>query len=116
MGAIKNYLQIECQCTASQMETILKTVAGHINVSQICEIEDFDDVICGVRVCVEFDKYFEKVEIKVSEILDNDYDLLYGDTAVFTSRLREFINEYNRNANEAYLQAMEIQNDRYTYA
>ena len=50
MGALK----IDCYCNEKQMASLVKAVTGHLYESDRSEIPDFDDVICGVRVCVEF--------------------------------------------------------------
>lgn len=110
MGALK----IDCYCNEKQMASLVKAVTGHLYESDRSEIPDFDDVINGVRVCVEFETYMDTVQLKTSEVLDGDWDLLYEDSAVLTSRLRAIVDEYNRNENEACEQSREILSDRYT--
>jgi hypothetical protein len=110
MGALK----IDCYCNEKQMTDLVKAVTSHLYNSDRSEISDFDDVINGVRVCVEFDTYMDTVQLKVSEILDEDWDLLYEDSAVLTSRLRSVVNEYNRNERDACEQSRAISSDRYT--
>lgn len=108
MGALK----IDCYCNEKQMASLVKAVTGHLYESD--RSDDFDDVICGVRVCVEFETFMDAVQLKTSEVLDSDWDLLYEDSAVLTSRLRAIVDEYNRNESEACEQSRDILSDRYT--
>ncbi len=108
MGALK----IDCYCNEKQMEKIVNMVVDHLNSSDRTEISDFDDVIDELRVCVEFDTYMDKVCIKTSEVLDNDWDLLDEDTAVLASRLKSVLKDYNRNRQEALCQAHHVLNDQ----
>jgi len=107
MGA----LRINCYCNESQMTSIVNTVTSHLHNFDSSDIPDFDDVIDDIRVCVEFDSYPGAVFVETSEILNADWDVLYEDTAVLTSRLKEIVSDYNRSNNEAYSQAMEIRKD-----
>jgi len=109
MGALK----IDCYCNERQMEKIVSMVAEHLADSDRGDISDFDDVVGDVRVCVEFDAYLDAVSLKASEILDNDWDLLYEDSAVFTSRLRAVVDEYNRSQKDYRYQAHHILPDEY---
>ena len=107
MGA----LQINCYCNESQMTSIVNAVSSHLYNSDSSNISDFDDTIGGVRVCIEFDSYPDTVFVKTAEIFNADWDVLYEDTAVLTSRLKDIVSDYNRNSNEAYSQALEIRKD-----
>ncbi len=109
MGALK----IDCYCNEKQMEEIVRMVSGHIGDSDKGDIADFDDVVGDVRVCVEFDTYLDGISLKVSEVLDSDWDLLYEDTAVLTSRLRNVVDEYNKSNREIACQAHHIVQDRW---
>ena len=104
MGALK----IDCYCNERQMEKIVTLVAEHLSDSDKGDIADFDDVVGDVRVCVEFEAYMDTVQLKTSEILDNDWDLLYEDSAVFTSRLRTVVSEYNRTQKDFRYQAHHV--------
>lgn len=112
MGALK----IDCYCNEKQMEKMVKMVANHLNDADRREIHDFDDIIGEVRVCVEFDNYMDSVRIKNAEVLDNEWDLLYEDSAVLTSRLRGIVHEYNRNAAESAYQAHHVLKDRWSFS
>lgn len=112
MGALK----IDCHCNETQMDNIVNAVLRHINNSDRSDIPDFDDTIGDVRVCVEFDSYLDLVGIRSSEILDSDWDLLYEDTAVFTSRLRSVVYDINNISKEATAQGIEILKDQMEYA
>lgn len=108
MGALK----INCYCTEKQMENIINKVVSHLNESELYDIPDFDEVYNNVRICLEFECFNNEVILKQSEILDSDWDLLYEDTAVLTSRLREYINDFNRNAKEGIIQSHHIKQDQ----
>lgn len=110
MGALK----IDCYCDEKQMAGLVKAVTSHLYDSDRSEIADFDDVISNVRVCVAFDTYMDTVQLKTSEVLDNDWDLLYEDSAVLTSRLRNVVNNYNCSEHEACEQSRAVRDDRYT--
>jgi len=108
-------LKINCQLSESQMTAILKEVERKLYATTPKEIEDFDDEMHGVRVCVDYSEFLDKVSIKASEILNSDWDVLYEDTAVFTSRLRIIVDSYNRENEQSYRQALEIQNDQRSF-
>jgi len=110
MGALK----IDCYCDEKQMANLVKAVTSHLYDSDRSEISDFDDVINGVRVCVEFDTYMDMIQLKTSEILDEDWDLLYEDSAVLTSRLRSVVNHYNRSEQDVCEQSRVIRYEKYT--
>ena len=112
MGALK----IDCHCNETQMSNIVNSVLRHINNSDRREIPDFDDTIGYVRVCVEFDSYLDIVSIRSSEVLNSDWDLLYEDTAVFTSRLNRLVEDLNNRSKEATKQGFEILKDKMEYA
>jgi len=109
MGALK----IDCYCSENQMEKIVGMIARHLTDADRSEIADFDDVVGNIRVCVEFETHMDTVSVKASEILDSDWDLLYEDSAVFTSRLRTVIDEYNRSQNDYKCQAHHVLQDRW---
>lgn len=113
MGALKNYLPIECYCSEAQMNKIVKSVTDHIHDSHASDISDIDDSVGNLRVCVEFESYMDKIEIKTSEILDSEWEVLYGDSAVLTSRLRSMITDYNRGNKELRKQSLDIRTDYY---
>lgn len=108
MGALK----IDCYCDEHQMKKIVDTVTEHLSDSGRYNIANFDDQIGDVRVCVEFDTYMDTVKLKVSEVLDSDWDLLYEDTAVLTSRLRSVLTDYNKDNKEIRYQAHHVLKDR----
>ncbi|MDU1892241.1 MAG: hypothetical protein E6767_16275 [Dysgonomonas sp.] len=108
MGALK----IDCYCNENQMSNILSLLTKHLSDADRYGIDDFDDVIDDLRVCVEFETYMDTIRLKTSEILDSDWEILYEDTAVFTSRLRSIVDGYNKNRKEAIYQAHHIINDR----
>lgn len=113
MGALRNYLPIECYCSEAQMKKIVKAITTHIHDSHPSDISDFDDSFGDVRVCVDFEPYMDKLEIKAAEVLDNDWDLLYGDSAVLTSRLNPILKDHNRGQKELYKQASDLMQERY---
>lgn len=112
MGALK----IDCHCNETQMSNIVNSVLRHINNSDRREIPDFDDTIGDVRVCAEFDSYLDIVSIRSSEVLNSDWDLLFEDTAVFTSRLNRLVEDLNDRSKEATRQGFEILKDQMEYA
>ena len=112
MGALKR----DCHCNETQMSNIVNSVLRHINNSDRREIPDIDDTIGYVRVCVEFDSYLDIVSIRSSEVLNSDWDLLYEDTAVFTSRLNRLVEDLNNRSKEATKQGFEILKDKMEYA
>lgn len=111
MGALK----IDCYCNEKQMSNIIKTVTTHLYDSDRSEVTDIDDMIDDVRFCVEFETYMDTVRLKSSEVLDEDWGVLYEDTAVLTSRLRNVLSDFNRNDKDARRQAREIRRDQYAY-
>lgn len=112
MGALRNYLPIECYCSEKQMDKIVSAITTHIYDSHVTDISDFDDSFDDIRVCVEFEPYLDKLGLKTAEVLDNDWDLLYGDSAVLTSRLRTILRDYNKESREIYRQSMDILEDQ----
>ncbi|WP_029902210.1 hypothetical protein [Prevotella sp. 10(H)] len=108
MGALK----IDCYCDEQQMENILKRIVCHLNDASVNEVSDFDDMIGNVRVCIEFETHMDTVQIKFSEVLDSDWNILFEDSAVLTSRLKPLLKEHNRNHREAFAQAHHIIGDR----
>ncbi|MFV0419336.1 MAG: hypothetical protein ACK5KT_11470 [Dysgonomonas sp.] len=113
MGALRNYLPIECYCSEALMNKIVKAITMHIHDSHVNDISDFDDSFSNVRVCVDFEPYMDKLEIKAAEVLDSEWDLLYGDSAVLTSRLRAVLKDHNRGQKELHRQASDFMQERY---
>lgn len=112
MGALK----IDCHCNETQMSNIVNSVLRHINNSDRRNIEDYDDIIGDVRVFVEFDSCLDNVSIRSSEVLNSDWEPLYEDTAVFTSRLKGLLKDLNERSKEATRQGFEILKDQMEYA
>lgn len=108
MGALK----IDCYCSEVEMNKILKHVIDHIDRCLDGEVADIDEVIGDIRLCVDFDCYMDELRVKASEILDSDWDQLYEDTAVLTSRLKPVIESINRNNKESIAQCWQIRNDQ----
>lgn len=113
MGALRNYLPIECYCSEAKMNKIVKAITAHINDSQVSDISDFDDSFGDLRVCVDFEPYMDKLEIKAAEILNRDWELLYGDSAVLTSRLNPILKDYNREQKELHEQDSDFMQEGY---
>jgi hypothetical protein len=114
MGALK----INCFLDEIQMDDILKYVGTSINNSDIYDIEEIQEELFGVIVCVRFIYDFDPVNPEMtilgvgeSLILDDDWDELYEDTAVFTSRLKEIVSFYNKRRRAALKQGMQIMDD-----
>lgn len=114
MAALKNYLPIECYCTENQMKRILSTVTRHIYDFGTDDIQDFDDTVGDTRIYVEFDRFMNTLQAKTAEVLDADWVILEEDSAVFSSRLRKIISEYNLNETEALHRALSIASE-YTH-
>lgn len=112
MGALRNILPIECYCSEKQMSAIVKDITRHLYDSDHLSLSDFDDVIGNIRVCIEFETYLDKVELKSVAVLDSDWDEFYEDTAVLTSRLNSIIKDYNKRHKELTSQSEDIFNDR----
>lgn len=108
MGALK----INCYCSETQMSNIVKEVTAHLSKYDGYDISDYDNTIDGIRVYVEFESYLDTLHLKTSEILDNDWELLYEDTAVFTSRMKSIVDDYNRENKEGIFQSEEIYKDQ----
>ena len=108
MGA----LQINCYLSESQIASILKEVECKLYAATPKDIDDFDDEIHGVCVLIDYSKFLDDVSIETSEILNSDWEILYEDTAVFTSRLKGIIDDYNQLNKESYRQSLEIRNDQ----
>lgn len=109
MGALK----IDCYCSEAQMEQILKLVKKHIDQHAGDETPDIDELVGDVRICIDFENYMDELRISASEILDSDWDVLYEDTAVLTSRLKPLIEAYNTDNMGLATQSAEIRHDRY---
>jgi hypothetical protein len=112
MGALRNILPIECYCSEKQMSAIVKDVTRHLYDSDRLSLSDFDDMIGNVRVCIEFEVYLDKVELKSVAVLDSDWDEFYEDTAVLTSRLNSIVKDYNKGQRELVSQSQDIFGDR----
>ena len=112
MGALK----IDCYCNDTQMSNIVNAISRHIDNSDRRNIEDYDDIIGDVRVFVEFNVYMDEFRIIKSEILNDDWDLLYEDTAVLTSRLNNLVKHLEDRSKEATSQGLEILKDQREYA
>lgn len=112
MGALKNILPIECYCSEKQMSAIVKEVTRHLYDSDRLSLADFDDMIGNVRVCVEFEVFLDKVDIKTVAVLDHHWDELYEDTAVLTSRLSSLMRDYNSGYRELESQSRDILDER----
>lgn len=97
MGALK----IDCYCNERQMRGLVKLVADYLNMVDRSALTDIDEEVDGVRLCVEFEIYMDEICLKNSEVLDDDWEVLYEDTAVLTSRLKAVVKAYNRNYEEA---------------
>lgn len=109
MGALK----INCYCDCNQMDNALSMVSSHLENCDLRELSDIDIELDEIRICVDFNVYMDSVKLKGAEILDRDWDLLYEDTAVFTSRLKHILETYNNDRQSALEQAYEIINDRF---
>lgn len=112
MGALRNILPIECYCSEKQMSAIVKEITSHLYDSDRLSLADFDDMIGNIRVCIEFEVYLDKVELKSVAVLDSDWDEFYEDTAVLTSRLNSIVKDYNISQKELISQSTDIFNDR----
>ena len=108
MGALK----IDCYCSEVQMEKVLKVVTNHINQHQDDEIPNIDDLVDDIRICIDFENYMNKIQIAAADILDWDWEPLYEDTAVLTSRLKTIVEAYNNDNVGLINQAKEIRKDR----
>ncbi len=106
-----NKLSIDCFLTEKQMNDIVKEVVKHISDSDIYGILDFDDIINGVRVSVRLVTYLSEIHISLSEILNNDWDLMESETAVFKQRLSYQIDSINEQNKQSIAQSMDITND-----
>lgn len=105
-------LKIDCFCDEVQMDKLTGYISEYLYNTDRLSIEDIDEEHDGVRICVEFDIFMDKVRLKNAEILNEEWDLLYEDSVVFTSRIRKILetyNEYNRNMRK---QAIQIRNDK----
>lgn len=126
-----NALQINCYCNEEQMQIIIDRVLDFISIHDIKDIPDFDNTVEGVRVCVDFDcllgklsireRYFDVFDNEIgrnrrikqlgAEILDTDWDTLYEDTAVFSSRLKVELEKLNIENEKRNRKALEIAQD-----
>lgn len=105
-------LKINCYCDEKQMENIIGHIAGYLYSTDRNSLSDIDEEIDGMRVCVYFEVFMDIVKLKSSEVLDDDWDTLYEDSAVLTSRLRAMLEDYNKDCSESVRQARQIRNDQ----
>lgn len=109
-------LKINCQLSELEISDILEDVERKLYANNPVDIQDYDDEIHNVRIYVEYDCYLDTISIKTSEILNSDWEVLYEDTAVFTSRLKVIVDNYNQENLQLYNQSVEVQNDRREYS
>lgn len=90
-------LQIECFLNEDQLSALTDFVSKHLHTSERSEMDDIDTCLegIGIRLCVEFEIYLERIEIKQAEILDEDWNLIDADSAVLRSRLKNIVEVYN---------------------
>lgn len=108
MGALK----ILCYCDEMQMERLVDRIADHLSASSHTDIENIDETIGNLRLCVDFEVFMDKLGITSAEVLDSEWDVLYEDTCVLNSRLRPIIDEYNRSRKYLYRQARDIRSEQ----
>jgi len=104
MGALK----INCYCDEDQMNCLVDQIINHINISDVWSLSDIDQPFDNLMISVRFDVFMNMVRLKNAEVLDADWDLLYEDSAVLTSRLKSFLNDYNVMNRLSNLQAKQI--------
>lgn len=107
-------LKIDCYCSESIMEHAVSLVVNHLENSDINELGDVDEEFGDIRICADFNIYMDTIKLKSAEILDSDWDLLYEDTAVFTSRLKTVLESYNTARKAILKQAYELHSDQLT--
>lgn len=105
-------LKLNCFCDEVQMNKIVWHVTDCLCSGDLESLSDIDEEIDEVRICVEFEVFMDVVKLKSAEILDDDWELLYEDSAVLTSRLNRMIEIYNRENREALLRAKQIRADQ----
>mgnify|MGYP000868613220 CR=1 FL=1 len=108
MGALK----IDCFCSETQMCEIIRTITNYLNTLDRDELCDIDEEIAGVRVCIDLEVFMDVIKLKAAEVLDDDWEPLFEDSAVLTSRLRPMIEAYNQNYTQARRQAQGIRKDQ----
>lgn len=111
MGALK----IDCLLNETQMDNIVGQVANHMYSADCYSISDFDDTIHDVRVCVEFNFYLDKREIKSVVIFNSDWDELPEDSAVFLSRLRKTLQDISKENRASLKQQINIREDQLSW-
>lgn len=94
MGAA---LEIPLYLSELQILNIVKDVRKALQgYDQPSDVEDYDNLMFGVRVSVTFNIGFDKIEIKEAEILDQEYwDVIELDSIVFKHNLKDVIAEFN---------------------
>lgn len=105
-------LKLNCFCDEVQMNRIVWHVTDCLCSGDMDSLSDIDEEVSGVRVCVDFEVFMDVVKIKSAEILDEDWELLYEDSAVLTSRLNKVLEAYNRENKEALRRAKQIRSDQ----
>ena len=108
MGALK----IDCYCNEKQMNEILDTIVNYLTTMDRNELCDIDEEIGGVRVCIDFEIFMDIVKVKAAEILDNNWELLFEDSAVLASRLRPLMKAYNLDHTQLVAQSKNIKRDQ----
>lgn len=111
MEAKKLYpVQVNCVIPQSYIEGAVKYVSSCLP-SQLCDLNDIDEPMFDdrIRVCVDFEiASFDSIEIKAAELLNEDYDVLHLESAIFRSLLESVISDYNARHKEAVKQGYEI--------
>lgn len=112
-------LKIDCYLSESQINTIVKEIDKHISDFKDYGITDFEGLYANdTHVFVDFEILsLNRLELKIVEVLNNDYDLLEEDTAVLKSYLKPIIKSYNdkieSETGDGYSFAEELAKERY---
>lgn len=115
-----NTMTIPTQISKSQLDDILSSVLAQCILTDYADI-DFE--IHNVRVEAQFDCTLGNYSIAkdaqdprkerlMATILDSDWDILPNDTVVFQYRLREMLDELNKESKSSLGQAREIRKDQ----
>lgn len=105
-------LKIHCYCDEVQMDAIVRHIADYLYSTDRYSLSDVDEEIEGMRVCVDFEVFMDTIRLQLAEVQDADWDTLYEDSAVLTSRLRKMLADYNSDRRESIRQAREIRRDQ----
>lgn len=105
-------LKINCHCDESQMDTIIGHIADYLYQTDRYTLGDIDEEIADMRVCVDFDVFMDTIRLKSAEVQDSDWETLYEDSAVLTSRLQSLLRDFNSDRREAIRQARQIRRDQ----